>query len=53
MAKDKIHDAVKNALIKDGWTITADPYKLKTPDLRLEADLAADRPNFTPRWGNT
>jgi hypothetical protein len=21
-AKDVIHDAVKNALIKDGWTIT-------------------------------
>ncbi|MGD2183210.1 element excision factor XisH family protein [Lusitaniella coriacea LEGE 07167] len=25
-AKDTYHDAVKNALIKDGWTITADPY---------------------------
>jgi hypothetical protein len=25
-AKDIYHDAVKNALIKDGWTITADPY---------------------------
>jgi XisH protein len=24
-AKDIYHDAVKNALIKDGWTITADP----------------------------
>jgi hypothetical protein len=23
MARDVIHDAVKNALIKDGWTITA------------------------------
>ncbi len=44
MARDKIHDAVKNALVKDGWTITADPYKLKTPDFKLEADLAADRP---------
>jgi hypothetical protein len=22
---DTIHDAVKNALIKDGWTITDDP----------------------------
>ncbi len=46
MARDKIHDAVKNALIKDGWTITADPYKLKdkTERLILEADLAAERP---------
>jgi hypothetical protein len=23
-AKDLYHEAVKNALIKDGWTITAD-----------------------------
>ncbi len=27
-AKDIYHDAVKNALIKDGWTITADPYPI-------------------------
>ena len=25
-AKDIYHDAVKNALIKDGWTILADPF---------------------------
>ncbi|MBA4182514.1 MAG: fatty-acid synthase, partial [Acidobacteria bacterium] len=24
-AKDIYHDTVKNALIKDGWTITHDP----------------------------
>jgi hypothetical protein len=29
MARDKIHNAVKNALIKGGWTITADPYQLQ------------------------
>src|SRR5262245_58874782 len=51
MAKDKIHNVVKNALIKDGWTITADPYKIKTPDLSLEADLAADRPIAAERAG--
>jgi hypothetical protein len=28
-AKDTIHDAVKNALIKDGWKITPDPYTIK------------------------
>jgi hypothetical protein len=33
MAKDIIHDAVKSALIKDGWTITADPYYLKYEEL--------------------
>lgn len=52
MARDKIHNAVKNALIKDGWTITADPYKLKTPDFKLEADLAADRPIAAERAGS-
>ena len=26
MARDKIHGAVKTALVKDGWTITADPF---------------------------
>ena len=43
-ARDKIHDAVKNSLIKDGWKITADPYVIKYDDVKLEADLAAERP---------
>jgi XisH protein len=41
---DKIHDAVKNALIKDGWTITADPFRIEFEEYRLYADLAAERP---------
>jgi XisH protein len=28
-AKDKFHDAVKNALEKEDWVITADPLKFK------------------------
>jgi hypothetical protein len=45
MAKlDKIHDSVKNALIKDGWTITADPYRIEFEEYRLYADLSAERP---------
>jgi hypothetical protein len=28
-ARDKFHEAVKNALIKDGWQITADPLTIK------------------------
>jgi hypothetical protein len=44
VAKDVIHDAVKNALIKDGWTITDDPYIIKYEDVNLQADLAAERP---------
>ena len=42
-AKDIYHDAVKNALIKDGWTIIADPYTIKYKDAELFADLAAEK----------
>ena len=42
-AKDVYHDAVKQALIKDGWTITADPYYIIYKKLRLVADLGAER----------
>jgi hypothetical protein len=31
-AKDIYHEAVKNALIKDGWRILAAPYKIKYKD---------------------
>ena len=44
MAKDIIHNAVKNALINDGWIITADPYRIKAGGIQVYADLAADRP---------
>jgi hypothetical protein len=43
MAKDIIHKSVKNALIKDGWTITADPYHLRYEDKSLLADIKAER----------
>jgi hypothetical protein len=43
MAKDVIHDAVRNALVRDGWTITADPYLIQLEDVKLYADLAAER----------
>jgi hypothetical protein len=39
---DVIHDAVRNALVKDGWSITADPYKIKYEEITLYADLAAE-----------
>lgn len=42
-AKDKYHDAVKNALIKDGWTITHDPYTLSYGPRDVFADLGAER----------
>lgn len=40
---DTIHDAVKNALIKDGWMITDDPYIIVYEEFILFADLAAEK----------
>ncbi len=34
-AKDTYHDAVKNALIKDSWTILRDPYTIKYEEVQL------------------
>ncbi len=42
-AKDLYHEAVKNALVKDGWTITNDPLTLKIGDSRLFVDLGAEQ----------
>jgi hypothetical protein len=42
-AKDIYHDCVKNALIKDGWTITHDPLKLKWGKKEMYVDLGAKR----------
>jgi len=42
-AKDLIHDAVKHALMKDGWTITDDPYTLEYEDATVFVDLGAER----------
>ena len=41
---DVYHEPVKRALIKDGWTITDDPYVLSCKGLRLYADLGAEKP---------
>jgi XisH protein len=48
---DAIHNAVKNALIKDGWIITADPYTIKYEEVILFADLGAERPLAAERAG--
>ena len=50
--KDSIHDAVKNALIKDGWTITADPYTIRYERMRLYADLEAEHSIIAERAGS-
>lgn len=40
-AKDAHHDAIKRALIKEGWIILDDPYTIKYKQLRVFADLRA------------
>jgi hypothetical protein len=42
-AKDRYHDAIKNALIKDGWRIIRDPYTIKYQEVQLFADLLVDK----------
>ena len=42
-ARDKYHDAVRNALIKDGWTITHDPFHLQWGRSNMFVDLGAER----------
>ncbi len=42
-ARDLYHDAVRNALIKDGWTITHDPYWMKVGGKDMFVDLGAER----------
>ena len=42
-AKDKFHDAVKMALIKDGWTIIADPLQIKLGEINAYIDLGAEK----------
>jgi hypothetical protein len=50
-AKDIYHDAVKQALIKEGWTITADPYTVEYEEFKVFVDLAAERTLAAEREG--
>jgi XisH protein len=43
MAKDIYHDYVREALVKEGWTITHDPYSMKDYDPGWEIDLGAEK----------
>ena len=50
-ALDLYHDATKSALIKEGWEIVADPFRIQYKDINLYADLAAERPIAAEREG--
>jgi XisH protein len=43
MVRDLFHNAVRAALLKEQWEITADPLKIKIDGVKLEIDLAADK----------
>ena len=43
-ARNVYHDAVVDALVADGWTITHDPFTLSAGYRHLFVDLAAERP---------
>lgn len=42
-AKDLYHDVVRNALIKEVWTVTHDPLRLQWGPKDLYVDLGAER----------
>ncbi len=42
-ARDLYHDIVKNALVKDGWTVTHDPYMMQVGKKDLFVDLGAEK----------
>lgn len=43
MAKDKFHFEFKHALETEGWSITADPLRIKTGRIPVLIDLGAER----------
>jgi hypothetical protein len=49
--KDIYHDVIKNALIKGGWTITADPLVLSFGKRDVYVDLGAERPIAAEKEG--
>lgn len=40
--QDVYHNVVKSALIKEGWTITHEPYLIKIEDVKYEIDMGAE-----------
>ena len=51
MAKDTYHDAVRRALVKEGWTITSEQYNFTTGKAGFEIDLLAEK-LFAAERGN-
>ncbi|NJR48414.1 MAG: fatty-acid oxidation protein subunit alpha [Leptolyngbyaceae cyanobacterium CSU_1_3] len=43
VARDRFHQVVKTALMKDGWIVTHDPLQIKVGGVDMEIDLGAER----------
>lgn len=43
MARDKLHNTVRQALLKDGWVITHDPFSIAFGRRRVYTDLGAEK----------
>lgn len=43
MARDIVHEAIREVLINEGWLITQDPYILKDYDPDWEIDFGAEK----------
>ena len=50
-ARDFFHKAVKNALIKDGWTITDDPLHVPWLEKKIYVDFGAEKLLAAERFG--
>jgi XisH protein len=42
VARDLFHQVVKDALIKEGWEITHDPFPIDYGDVQMQIDLGAE-----------
>ena len=50
-AKDLYHEAVRQAIVKDGWRITHDPFRMRWGRRSLFIDLGAERVLAAERQG--
>jgi hypothetical protein len=43
MAKDLFHTVVRDALLREGWQITHDPFPIDYGEVQMQIDLGAER----------
>ena len=47
--QDAYHKQVRNALKKDGWIVTHDPFTIRLEDIKFYVDLAAGKNSWKQR----